>query len=160
MLEDRANRATQPTHRSRREQQGYSPYWLVVRDQPEREIGPATEVFILNPKRDGHAGNGTGDGAVLPVFSSDEEATTFLLAMAGEGGWRTRRTGDGELVSMLSGSTSSAGPCTGIEKVALDAPAEIADGPELDLVTIGRQCFLENLTVRGRAWFEELAGIA
>lgn len=160
MLEDRKTRATQPAHRSRREQQGYSPYWIVVKARPEREIGPAAEVFILDPERDGHAGNGTGDEAILPVFSSDEEATTFLLAMARENGWRTRRTGEGELVSMLSGNTFSAGPCTGVEKVALDAPAEMATGPELDLVTIGRQCFLEHLTGQGRAWFEGLEGIA
>ena len=95
---------------------------------------------------------------VLPVFGSEEEARA-LLGLPGahgeEAGWRARKTGAGELISVLSASGFSVGPCAGVEGIALDPPSEALAEPEvLGLLTISRRCFLDSLMGRGRPWFE------
>ena len=78
------------------------------------------------------------DREVLPVFSFEEEAETFLRL--GETGmsWRARETTAGELFSLLHG------PCSGVKRVALD-PLPVVDGEMVfDLVGWGRRDFLRD----------------
>lgn len=108
-------------------------YWLIVRHMPGR-----MEVFtgIL----------GGGD-AVLPVFSAEERAVGFA-GRWGEKGWRARKTGAGELVSVLSG------PCRGCAMVSLDPPVDLELNDALEVSLVGREIFLEPILGRGRSWFE------
>lgn len=55
-----------------------------------------------------------GKGETLPVFTAGWAARGYLFAEAPGGGWYVRAYTPGELVSML------AGPCVGVEWVALD----------------------------------------
>ena len=122
-----------------------APYWLIVRG---RGRGPhGVEVFTLDP---------AGSGKTLPVFGSEEAAETSVPVLVTGDEWRVRRTGGGELLSVLSASGFSAGPCTGVQRVALDPSPEMMNGSEADLalVCMGRRCFMERLMGRGRAWFD------
>jgi hypothetical protein len=75
---------------------------------------------------------------VLPVFSFEEEAALFLC-LGAQGSWHVRRTGAGELVSLLYG------PCREVELVALDPISDV----ELDLmnrlVSLERSRFVDVL---------------
>lgn len=104
------------------------PYWLITRHD-HRQM----EVLTI----------GRGGKEVLPVFSFDEEAREFLQSVEEEE-WSARRTGAGELISVLYG------PCAGVKRVALDPSSEIAD-----LVSVSRQGFMDLLLGRGRSWFDE-----
>lgn len=121
------------------------PYWMLARDLP----GPmCMEIYTLEH----------GDwGKVLPLFSSQGEARTWMESLDKACGWNVRRAGVKELVSALSASGFSAGPCPGVERVAFDpVPAfygEAALAPP-EPITTSRRCFLERLMGRGRAWFE------
>lgn len=85
---------------------------------------------------------------VLPVFSSEEQAEAFLVSRtAGE--WKTRPTGVGELISLLSD------PYRHTTRVALDPPPEAMDETVLVPVGMGQQVFLDSLLGRGRGWFED-----
>lgn len=105
-----------------------SPYWLIARYN-HRQM----EVLTI----------GRGSREVLPVFSFEEEAQEFLRSV-GEEGWSVRRTGAGELISVLCG------PCASAKRVALDPSEELAD-----LVSVSRQGFMDLLLGRGRSWFDE-----
>jgi len=114
--------------------QGRMPYyWLVVRHLTGR-----MEVFT------GVLGSGE---MVLPVFSSEDDAVGFA-GRCGEEGWRARKTGAGELVSVLFG------PCRGCGVVALDPPSDLRVEDALRISGIGREIFLEPILGRGRSWFE------
>lgn len=77
----------------------------------------------------------------LPIFGHKEEAEMFLWLNSLKTDWRVRKTTAGELVSLLRG------PYANIEKVALD-PLLVYDGEALlNLVSLGRERFVRNLTV-------------
>ena len=78
----------------------------------------------------------------LPVFSSEEEAEIFLRFGGVTGGWRARESGAGELVSVLSG------PCTGVEKVALDPSPEMVVEGTGGLVSLLRESFMNLIMAR------------
>lgn len=131
-------------------QRAGSPYWLIVRESAL--VSKELDVSLL----------GYGDGKLLPLFHSAEDAERFRLhlmdAGAGsDGEWRTRATGAGELISLLSGSAFAAGPCAGVERVILDPSPDILDRDARKGETPAgesRGCFLERLMGRGRPWFE------
>ena len=77
----------------------------------------------------------------LPIFSSKEEAETFLGLEAPGAGWWIRETTAGELVSLLYGL------CAGVRKVALDPPA-IGDTATFGLLCLSRRRFLCDLANR------------
>lgn len=103
------------------------PYWLIARYDHR-------QMKVLTIVRDGKE--------VLPVFSFEEEAREFLKSV--EEGWNARRTGAGELISVLCG------PCANAKRVALDPSEELTD-----LVSVSRQGFMDFLLGRGRSWFDE-----
>lgn len=105
-----------------------SPYWLIVRHD-HRQM----EVLTID----------RGGKEALPVFSFEEEAREFLCFVEEEG-WRVRRTGAGELISVLCG------PCVGVKRVALDPSEELSE-----FVSLGKQRFIDLLLGRGRSWFDE-----
>lgn len=152
-----------------------APYWLIVRDTPrETPTQDSREVEILSLGLD-TPDSGAANGRVLPVFRSEAQAGRFVATLAGpveapptavNGGWRVRGTGAGELISVLSGSSFSAGLCAGVERVIVDPPPELVEdlasgaprGLAKDLVGeafgVSRSTFLERLMGRGRPWFQ------
>lgn len=107
------------------------PYWLIARHD-HRQM----EVLTID-----------GDSReALPVFSFEEEAREYLKSVEGKG-WSARRTGVGELISVLCG------PCAGVKRVALDPSEELAD-----LVSVSRREFMDLLLDIGRSWFDEPRG--
>lgn len=92
---------------------GVSPqpcYWLAAR---QASRGTGIEVLTLDP---------AGGGGVLPVFSFEEKAEMFLKLEGLRDEWRTRRTGRGELISLLFGL------CGGVGSVVLDPLSENPSG--------------------------------
>jgi hypothetical protein len=116
------------------------PYWLLVKDDPRG--GGQNSIFTT----------GSEEEKVLPIFSSREESELFLGSRTGRG-YRAREVWAGELLSLLSGSAYSAGPCGGVEKVALD-PSPLDPEAEGKSYWMDRQCFMEHLMGRGRPWFQ------
>ena len=106
------------------------PYWLVARRESDR-----MNVFTMELD---------GSEEVLPVFSSEEEADTFLRLGACKEGWQVRETTSGELVSVLFG------PCAGVGRVALDPPPDGYLGPTIELVSVDRDGFVDHLVDEGR----------
>jgi hypothetical protein len=81
-----------------------------------------------------------GLSKVLPVFSFEEEAEMFLhLGGYADGGWRTRESCAGELVSVLLG------PCIDVEGVALDPLPEMLEDGTIELVEVERRRFVGQL---------------
>lgn len=76
-----------------------------------------------------------GGVEVLPLFSFEEEADLFLSLGVFEEGWKVRRSGAGEILSLLHG------PCSGVSGVALDPVPEINGNPILKLVTVRKEDF-------------------
>ena len=102
-------------------------YWLIV----------AREDFHMRVRTvDG------GDG--MPVFSREREAASFLRAAGLEGGWRTRGTSLGELVSLLLG------PYADVSRVVLDPPTGDAGSPE-GAAGVERRDFVDHLMRDSRA---------
>ena len=82
---------------------------------------------------------GLADGRrVLPVFSFEEEAVLYLC-LGGQGSWQVRRTGPGELVSLLYG------PCREVELVALDPMSDVETDVTNRLVSLERGRFVDVL---------------
>lgn len=107
------------------------PYWLIARVARNR-----MEILVVE---------GADCEAMLPVFSSEEDARQFLLARDGGGsGWLPRWTSCGELVSILYG------PCAEVERVALD-PFPDATSEAIELVGVSRAVFVDTLLGKGRA---------
>ncbi len=75
---------------------------------------------------------------VLPVFSFEEEAALFLC-LGGQGSWQVRRTGPGELVSLLYG------PCREVQLVALDPMSDVETDVMSNLVSLKRRRFVDVL---------------
>jgi hypothetical protein len=75
---------------------------------------------------------------VLPVFSFEEEAALFLC-LGAQGGWQVRRTGPGELASLLYG------PCREVELVALDPMSDVETDVMSNLVSLKRRRFVDVL---------------
>jgi hypothetical protein len=75
---------------------------------------------------------------VLPVFSFEEEAALFLC-LGLHGSWQVRRTGPGELVSLLYG------PCREVELVALDPMSDVETDVMNKLVSLERRRFVDVL---------------
>ena len=78
---------------------------------------------------------------VLPVFSFEEEAALFLC-LGVRGTWQVRRTGPGELVSLLYG------PCRQVELVALDPMSDVETDVMNRLVSVERGRFVDILLRR------------
>ena len=75
---------------------------------------------------------------VLPVFSFEEEAVLYLC-LGGQGSWQVRRTGPGELVSLLYG------PCREVQLVALDPMSDVETEVMNGLVSLERGRFVDIL---------------
>jgi hypothetical protein len=104
-----------------------SPYWLLAKRRCGR-----LEVLTTS----------LADGRrVLPVFSFEEEAALFLC-LGVQGSWQVRRTGPGELVSLLYG------PCRQVELVALDPMSEAEIDMTDRLVSVERGRFVDVLLRR------------
>lgn len=146
------------------------PYWLLVADHGgahSSALGSAASNV-----RDGYGGGIQGSvllmemGAekTLPIFFSEEKADLFLISLVSVGGYggedvyRKRRTWAAELLSVLTASPYSSGPCAGVEKVALDPSREEADGSKDGPRCIDRRCFQEHLMGRGAGWFRDAGG--
>lgn len=115
------------------------PYWMIARYE-NRMLDPLVIV----------RGGGT---RVLPIFSHEEEASSFLrsdasLSEAGADGWRVRQTGPGELLSILHG------PCAEVKAISLGPSPELT----VDLASICRDSFVDFLLGRGRSWFDDRRG--
>ena len=111
-------------------------YWLLTK------IGDGRiEPLIVNRLGANHLGAKT-----LPVFSFRDEAEMFSLLEGLNGGWQTRETSAGELLSLL------AGLCAGVKLVALDPlPEMVANGTSgmtLGLVSVSRERFTERVASR------------
>ena len=101
-----------------------SPYWLLAKRRCGR-----FEVLTTS----------LADGRrVLPVFSFEEEAALFLC-LGVQGSWQVRRTGPGELASLLYG------PCREVELVALDPVSEVETDMINRLVSVERRRFVDIL---------------
>ncbi len=100
-------------------------WWLIARGGDDR-----LEVFTLDLPGE----------QTLPVFSFEEEAEAFLwLGGTDTGGWRPRRTGPGELISMLYG------PCSGANSVALDPLPGMVTDRTVGLVSVGWERFVNRI---------------
>ena len=75
---------------------------------------------------------------VLLVFSFEEEAALFLY-FGVRGRWQVRRTGTGELVSLLYG------PCREVELVALDPVSDVETDVMNGLVSLVQGRFVDVL---------------
>jgi hypothetical protein len=104
-----------------------SPYWLLAKRRCGRLEVLTTS--LVDGRR------------VLPVFSFEEEAALFLC-LGVQGTWQVRRTGPGELVSLLYG------PCRQVELVALDPMSEIETDVMNRLVSVERGKFVDILLRR------------
>lgn len=76
---------------------------------------------------------------VLPLFSHEEEAELFLWSAGPGDGWRARESRRGEILSLLCG------PCSTLERVALDPLPEPWTVPMLDLFCLNRKDFVRTL---------------
>src|SRR5918998_6758535 len=104
-----------------------NPYWLLARRRCGR-----LEVLTTS----------LADGRrVLPVFSFEEEAALFLC-LGVQGSWQVRRTGPGELVSLLYG------PCRQVELLALDPMSEVETDVMNRFVSVERGRFVDILLRR------------
>jgi hypothetical protein len=104
-----------------------SPYWLLAKRRCGR-----LEVLTMS----------LADGRrVLPVFSFEEEAALFLC-LGVQGSWQARRTGPGELVSLLYG------PCRQVDLVALDPISEVETDMMNGSVSVERGKFVDILLRR------------
>lgn len=109
------------------------PYWTIAR----------YEHRMLEPLEIARGGV-----RVFPIFSREEEASSFLRSDASlpeADGWRVRQTGPGELLSILHG------PCAGARAISLDPSPDLTVG----LVSICRDSFVDFLLGRGRSWFDD-----
>lgn len=131
--------------------QSNSSYWLITRD-PAPRGARRPEVFTTDLE----------DSKLLPVFSSEPSARWFLHHVPGvvdtapaalaDSGWGVRAAQSGELVSLLSGSAHSSGPCADVRTVIVDPPMEVFDRARRSGRPVGEsyRSFLEHLLQQGR----------
>jgi hypothetical protein len=79
---------------------------------------------------------------MLPVFSFREEAEMYLLIERLGGDWQIRKTGAGDLVSVLDG------PCASVRSVALDPLPSMLAEEGAELVSLGRERFVSRVVRR------------
>lgn len=84
---------------------------------------------------------------ILPVFGSADDAVGYLTEELSS--WKPRKTGRGELASVLMGV------CREVRWVTLDPPPRAATEEALKVLGLSRDNFLEPLLGRDRSWFEE-----
>lgn len=135
------------TRRSMREQGRGAPYWLVSREKAGSGRGRGGYHDVLTVS--------VGEEGVLPLFSSEESARSFLglfVASTRETGWQATEAWAGELLTMLSASGSGVGPCAGVEAVTFDPGEELIEESVPDVPTLGRRCFMDQLLGRGGRW--------
>lgn len=130
---------------------GSPPYWLIARSE-EAHVGRrrrgAAYCDILTLE--------AGDTRVLPLFGSEDQASSFATlfeSYSGQGGWRATQAWAGELLMLLSASGSDAGACAGVSAVTFDPPEDCIEGAHQDLQTLGRRCFMDQLLGRGDRWW-------
>lgn len=104
-----------------------NPYWLLAKRRSGRLEVLTTS--LVDGRR------------VLPVFSFEEEAALYLC-LGVQGSWHVRRTGPGELVSLLYGL------CRQVELVALDPMSEVETEVMNRLVSVERGRFVDILLRR------------
>ena len=127
-LQMETNRPRRPAEHTPRQPPDPVSYWLLAEKRNNR-----IEVLTL---RTG------GEQETLPVFSSEQEAEIFLRFGGVTGGWRARESSGGELVSVLCG------PCTRVEKVALDPSSEMVVEGTVGLVSLLRESFMKLIMAR------------
>jgi hypothetical protein len=110
-------------------------HWLIVKNT-------ASEMEILTLEVG-------GSERMLPVFGSKKTATRMLPR---SGGWRVRKTGGGELISILCG------PCTDAKRVVFDPSPGLVAAGMVELVSESTDGYLDLLMGRGRAWFDHSPG--
>ena len=103
---------------------------------------PRRPIWLIANRNDARMGVLTfspgNDEEILPVFSFEEEAETFLRLGMTETDWRARRAAAGELISLLYGA------CAEVKKVALD-PLPVTNGEMVfDLLCWSREDFLRS----------------
>lgn len=99
--------------------------WLIVKDT-------ASEMEILTLEVG-------GDLRTLPVFGAED---TALRMLPPSGEWRVRKTGCGELISILCG------PCSDASLVAVDPSPELVETGMVELVSERTDGFLDLLLGR------------
>lgn len=109
-------------------------HWLLVRDK----VSGLEVLTQRTPKGE----------VIVPVFSAEEEASAYLSDRRGAS-WKPRKTGRGELVSVLMGV------CRDARWVVLDPPPSLTAEEALKFLGMSRESLLEPLVGRGRSWFEE-----
>ena len=107
-------------------------HWLIVKDT-------VSEIEILTLDMGGYP-------RTLPVFGSED---TALRMLPSSGGWRVRKTGGGELISVLCG------PCSDASLVAIDPSPGLVDSGMVEMVSESTDIFLDLLLGRGRAWLHD-----
>jgi hypothetical protein len=121
---------------------GRMPLWIIARYQHNQIYA-----LIVDPD---------GDGGLLPVFSFEEEAETFLRLFRDHGmktRWWCRVTTAGELISILLA------PCVEVKRVALD-PLPLSFGRVmLPLVSVNRERFVQDMLEESRRVSGELEPI-
>jgi hypothetical protein len=91
------------------------------------------------------------EGSLLPVFSFEEEAQTFLGLLEDEQkGWSIRQTTPGELISILLA------PCADVRQVLLDPLPLPLGRVMLPYVSESRERFIEKMMEERRQWTREL----
>jgi hypothetical protein len=107
----------------------HSAWWLLARHRDSQKKVP-TLAF--------------GGSEMLPVFSFREEAEMYLLIERLGGDRQIRKTGAGDLVSVLDG------PYASVRSVALDPLPSMLAEDAAELGSLGRKRFVSKV-VRGRA---------
>lgn len=100
-------------------------HWLIAREEKDGR----TRRLVLD-----HRGEG-----ILPVFSHEKEAESFLGLDGVDYPWQPEERTTAELVSVLRG------PCAGVPKVALDPLPEMVEDGALALVSLVREHFVEHI---------------
>lgn len=130
------------------------PYWIITRSEElsiefsgrRRRSEAYREILTLRAE----------GSKVLPLFGSEEQASSFVEAFVsytGEGGWRITQVWAGELLMLLSAGGSGVGPCSGVSAVTFDPPEESTEGDLRELETLGKRCFMDQLLGRGDRWW-------
>lgn len=99
------------------------PFWLIVKYRAGRM--EMLRVTLASGKE------------ALPVFSFEDEARMFLKLRT-SGYWRVRETTADELTSVLFGL------CPGVDRVVLDPLPSLFAQALMDLVSMGREAFMES----------------
>ena len=78
-------------------------------------------------------------GRLLPVFSDEYAARSFLRLGAFGGGWQVRESTAGELISLLVGQAGD------VEWVVLDPPSGLVSDPDVAVGCASKREFIDSL---------------